>query len=1160
MPDFVHLHCHTQYSLLDGAAEINKMMMKAKADEMKAVAITDHGNMFGAFKFYMSATKHGVKPILGCEFYMVEDRFQKSFERGTRDKRWHQLLLAKDALGYKNLSKLCSLGFIEGMYGNFPRIDMELLRKYKEGIIATTCCVAARVPRTFLEEGPEAAEKVFLEFLDLFEDDYYVEIQRHGIKGIDQDGCNVFLMEMAKKHNVKLLATNDSHYVERDDFEAHDILLCINTGENKSTPKGDGKGFRFGFENDQFYFKTKAEMYEVYKDIPEALETSIEIMEKISTPNLKRDILLPNFALPEGFLNMDDFLKHVSFEGAKRRYGGSLDSEVVERLEFELKVITDMGFAGYFLIVQDFIAAARDLGVAVGPGRGSAAGSLVAFVTGITNIDPIKYNLLFERFLNPERVSMPDIDIDFDDDNRQRVIEYVIDKYGKNQVAQIITYGTMAAKSSIKDVARVLELPLDDANRIAKLVPDTPGISLAKAFDEVKELNDIKLKDDLEGKTVQYAQVLEGSVRQRGIHAAGVIIAPDDITEYIPVCTAKDADLLVTQFDGKVIEDAGMLKMDFLGLKTLSIIRDAILNVKKRHGIHIDPDEIPLDDVKTFELYQRGETVGTFQFESEGMRQYLKQLKPTNIEDLIAMNALYRPGPMDYIPDFIDRKQGRQTVEYPHEWLEGILKPTYGIMVYQEQIMQTAQIIAGFSLGKADVLRRAMGKKKLDEMQLMKVDFVAGAEAKGVDPKQAADIFSIMEKFASYGFNRSHSAAYSVVAFQTAYMKANYPAEYMASVLTHNMTDIKKVNFFLTECQRMKATTLGPDVNESNVKFTVNKEGQIRFALTAIKGVGTAAVEALVEEREKGGPYTDIFDLVKRVNMQSVNRKCFESLAYSGAFDSFGYTRSTYFHQLPGEETHVLENALKFGSRYQRDQESSQVSLFGEASKEEFPDPVIPEVEAWGQIEKLSIEKEYTGIYLSGHPLDDYRLEMEHLVSCNVTEVEDKKGRDLSIAGIVTSAVHKVTKTNKPFGRFVLEDFEGSMEIVMFNEDYLKNKHFMVEGQMIFIKGAYKPRFYNSDNYEFKVNNIELLQEVRNKYNFDLTIKMTVESLTEELIQEINDLCENNPGGSVLRLKLYDVEGKTMLPFFSRKLKLDVNSKVLAQLDSHEHFKFELKT
>ena len=703
MPDFCHLHVHTQYSLLDGAAKIPDLIAKAKKDEMKALAITDHGNMYGVFKFVAEAKQQDIIPIIGCEFYIAADHHDK------KDKiRYHQVLLAKNEIGYRNLSKLCSLGFIEGYYYH-PRVDKDLIRQYKEGLIATTCCLAAEVPRAIIDNGEEKAEELFREWFEMFGDDYYIELQRHGIK--DQDQVNEVLVRWAKKYNVKMIATNDSHYVNEDDWEAHDILLCLQTGKDISDTN------RFKFENNQFFFKTKQEMAQLFQDIPEALDNTLEIVSKVETPELKRDILLPNYTLPEGFQSEDDYLKHLAFKGAQGRFG-ELSVEITERIDFELKVIKDMGFAGYFLIVQDFVEAARNINVSVGPGRGSAAGSIIAYSTGITNIDPIKYNLLFERFLNPERISMPDIDIDFDDVGRQKVIDYVVDKYGKNQVAQIITFGTMAAKMAIRDVGRVLGLPLPDTDKLAKLVPEMPGTSLESAFRDIKELGDIKNGNgnELATKTLRFAQTLEGSARHTGIHAAGVIIAPDDLTKFIPICKSKDSDLYVTQFDGKYIEDAGMLKMDFLGLKTLSIITDAIKNIKKRNGVEIDIDSIPLDDEKTYELYQRGDTVGTFQFESEGMRMYLKDLQPTNIEDLIAMNALYRPGPMDYIPEFIDRKHGRKQVTYPHEWLEEILKPTYGIMIYQEQIMRTAQIMAGYTLGSADILRRAMGKKKVEEM------------------------------------------------------------------------------------------------------------------------------------------------------------------------------------------------------------------------------------------------------------------------------------------------------------------------------------------------------------------------------------------------------------------------------------------------------------
>ena len=1152
MPDFCHLHCHTQYSLLDGAADIYSLMKKAKADDMKAVAITDHGNMFGAFKFYSAAKANDILPIIGCEFYIVEDRFQKEFTGGRKDKRYHQLLLAKDANGYKNLSKLCSLGFIEGAYGNFPRIDKQLLMQYKDGLIATSCCVAAEVPRTFLEKGEEAAEKVFLEWLDIFGEDYYVELQRHGLQGIDQDGVNVFMMKMARKHNVKMIATNDSHYVEKEDYNAHDILLCINTGDFKSTPIGDGKGYRFGFENDQFYFKSKAEMAELFKDVPEALDNTMEIVSKITAPQLKRDILLPNYTLPQGFNNEDEYLKHLAFEGAKRKYP-EVNSEVAERLEFELKVIKDMGFSGYFLIVQDFIAAAKQIGVAVGPGRGSAAGSAVAFATGITNLDPIKYSLLFERFLNPERVSMPDIDIDFDDEGRQKVIDYVVDKYGKNQVAQIITYGTMAAKSSIRDVARVLQYPLADTDKLAKMIPDGVGMNLKKAFEENPELKTIRHQvDTMPGLVLREAEKLEGSIRQRGIHAAGVIIAPSDITEYIPVCTAKDADLLVTQFDGKVIEDAGMLKMDFLGLKTLSIINDALKNVKENRGIDIDIDKIPLDDELTFELYQRGDTIGTFQFESEGMRMYLKDLKPTNIEDLIAMNALYRPGPMDYIPDFINRKHGKVPVEYPHEWLEPILKNTYGIMVYQEQIMQAAQIMAGYSLGSADILRRAMGKKIASEMEKQKVIFVKGATEKGVDKKKAEEIFDVMAKFANYGFNRSHSAAYSILAYQTGYLKAHYPAEYMAAVLTHNMNDIKQVTFFLSESNRMGILTLGPDVNESQKKFTVNEAGEIRFALSAIKGVGDAAVEGLVEERVAGGPFISIFDITKRVNLRSVNKKCLENLALAGAFDSFGLNRSQYFHD-EGDGSYLIEKAVKFGNQFQNQKATAVHSLFGESlMTEAVDDPPIPDCKPWTLIEKLEKEKEVTGMYISGHPLDQYELELKNFCT-PISELDNYKGRDVKIGGIVTSCMIRVDKKGRKFALFSVEDMTGSTGLALFAEDYLKYRHMVEEiGTIIYLKGKYQPRYKSEDQFELRISGIELLSEVREKYAKGLIVNLHLSDISEKLIKNLEEAIKNNQGDYGLKFKVVDNTEKVDIEFSAKTNKINLSNELIKVLKKNE--------
>lgn len=1201
MPEFTHLHCHTQYSLLDGAADIDAYMKKAQEDGMKGLAITDHGNMFGVFKFHQSAIKHGLKPIIGCEFYMVEDRHQKEFKNGKRDKRYHQLMLAKNEQGYKNLSKLCSLGFIEGFYSKFPRIDKELIRQYKDGLIATTCCVAAEVPQTFLNKGPEEAERVFLEWLDLFGEDYYIELQRHQLKGIDQDGVNRFLLTMAQKHNVKVVATNDSHYVEQDDWLAHDILLCVNTGDFQRVPVGeretpevriqlDGKWYyedlnkltrthgndpavrqalqaleannnrkRFGFENDQFYFKTSEEMAELFKDVPQSIETSMEIFDKIETPELARDILLPNYTLPEGYADQWDYLKHITLERAKQRFD-HFDQTVVDRLDYELKVIKEMGFAGYFLIVQDFVKAAKERGVLVGPGRGSAAGSAIAYAIGITNIDPIKYNLLFERFLNPERVSMPDIDIDFDDANRQKVIDYVIEKYGKNQVAQIITYGTMAAKSSIRDVGRVLQYPLGETDKLAKMVPEGPGVSLKKAFADNPDLEKIRQEEASEaGKVLNLAKKLEGSVRQRGIHAAGVIIAPNDLTDYIPVCTAADADLFVTQFEGKYIEDAGMLKMDFLGLKTLSIIKDACDLVKQNYGVDIVTDDIPLDDPATLKLYQRGDTIATFQFESDGMRKHLKELKPTTIEDLIAMNALYRPGPMQYIETFIKRKHGLEPTEYPHASLEELLQPTYGIMVYQEQIMQCAQIIGGFSLGKADILRRAMGKKKMEVMQAMKSEFVEGASAKDIDQAKADEIFAIMEKFAAYGFNRSHSAAYTVLAFQTAYLKANYPAEYMASVLTHNISDIKKLNFFLAECKRMGLITLGPDVNESALNFTVNDKGEIRYAMAGIKGVGSSAVEAIIAERQAQGPFESLFDLTKRVNLRSVNKKALESLAQAGAFDAFAVYRSRYF--IATDEGTTLERAVRFGNQYQQQLQSNQNSLFGEeVMVATVNEPIIPEGEPWSFTEMLDKELEVTGMYISGHPLDEYRIELMQMCT-PVSDIEVRKNIELKVGGMMKRPEKRMTKKGRPFGVFELEDFSGSIKLFLWGETFLKLQHLMTDGEAIMVMGKYQQKKYSEDEeYEFNVVNMELLHEAREKYANGIKLFLPVIDISEEMIDRLDQVLNRHKGATPVRFSLVDQLDKYKVEFICRKHMINLTNECIADLETIPDLQYHILT
>ncbi|MFL5728355.1 MAG: DNA polymerase III subunit alpha, partial [Cytophagaceae bacterium] len=860
------------------------------------------------------------------------------------------------------------------------------------------------------------------------------------------------------------------------------------------------------------------------------------------------DILLPNFALPPGFVTMDDYLHHLTFLGAKKRYK-EISSEIEERLNFELSVIKMMGFAGYFLIVSDFIAAGKNIGVAVGPGRGSAAGSAVAYCIGITNIDPIKYSLLFERFLNPERVTMPDIDIDFDDEGRQRVIDYVVDKYGKNQVAQIVTFGTMAARSSIKDVARTLDLPLADANYLAKLVPEMPGTTLAKAFDEVPELKEIKKGNDLKAQTLNLAEKLEGSVRNTGIHAAGVIIAPDDITNYIPVCVSKDSELFVTQFDGKVIESAGMLKMDFLGLKTLSIIKDALILIKKNYGVDIDIDTIPEDDAKTFALYQRGDTVGTFQFESDGMRMYLKDLKPTTIEDLIAMNALYRPGPMQFIPNFINRKHGKEKVEYPHPLLENLLKNTYGIMVYQEQIMQTAQVLAGYSLGGADLLRRAMGKKDKEKMAKEKEKFVKGAKEKhNVEKEKAEEVFSIMEKFAEYGFNRSHSAAYSVVAYQTAYLKANYPAEYMASVLTHNMSNIDKVSFFMDECKRQNIQVLGPDINESGMYFEVNKEGKIRFGLGAIKGTGEAAVESIISERNENGPYKNFFNFAERVNLRTVNKKTFECLAYAGGFDSFtDLHRAQYFFIPQGDTGNLIEKAIRYGNAYRNEKDASQVSLFGASGNVEIPVPRVPDSEQWGDIEKLKYEKDVVGFYISGHPLDQFRLELENFCNCTLDKVMETRNKDVTIAGIVTKANVRQTKTGKSFVIFAIEDYSDTIEMALFGEDFQKLGHWIKPGEFLHIKGKMQQR-YNTDMWEFKPGSVQLLADIRAKLLKNIQVKLDLAMVTPDIIEQMEALFGENKGSCSIKMLLSDNSENISVEMFSRKYKVEPNNMFIDKL------------
>lgn len=1151
MSDFVHLHLHTQYSILDGATRIPDLVNRAKELGMPALAITDHGNMYGVKSFYDQVKAAGIKPILGCEVYLAPNSRHDKTEKEDRF-RFHLILLAKNKAGYQNLVRLVSLSFIEGFYYK-PRIDWEILEKYHDGLIACSSCLGGELPKAVLHRGEEAAIEVIRKYKSVFGEDYYVELQDHGYP--DQKKANEIMARLARANEVKIIATNDVHYLNKEDALAQEILICLSTGKDFS----DTNRMKFTGEE---YFKTAEEMKDLFSKYPEAIINTLEVADKVETYDLDREVLLPAFNLPEGFDNQDDYLRHITYEGAARRYE-HLTDEIRDRLDYELQVISGMGFAGYFLIVQDFISAARDMNVSVGPGRGSAAGSAVAYCTGITDIDPIRFKLLFERFLNPERVSMPDIDIDFDEDGRDDVLRWVVNKYGKERVAQIITFGTMAAKSAIRDVGRVVELPLDEVNKIAKLVPEGPKVTLKSAYSDSHELK--KIKDNGEEKVVQtlsMAETLEGSVRHTGVHACGVIIGPEDLIEHIPLSTSKETDLYLTQYDGKHIENVGMLKMDFLGLKTLSIIREAVDNVRLSKGIEIDMDAISYEDKKTFELYQRGETIGTFQFESPGMRGYLKELKPTNIEDLIAMNALYRPGPMEFIPQFIKRKQGREKVEYPHPWLEDILEDTYGIMVYQEQIMQTAQIVGGYSLGSADLLRRAMGKKKMDVMEKQKDIFLQGAEQKGVERQKASQIFGIMQEFAKYGFNRSHSAAYSVVAFQTAYLKANFPAEYMAAVLSRNFSDIKKIKVYMDECRRMGLQVLGPDVNESFLRFTVNQDGHIRFGLAAVKGVGEGAMEEMISERQKNGPFNDVYDFVERVSLKAVNKKVMESLALSGALDNLGDIRRYQYVHADDNQPTFIDALVRYGVRMQEEKGGAQQSLFGGTTEITVTRPAPPACPEWPSLRILNEEKELVGIYLSAHPLDDYKLEIEHFCNASLSDLQNfdsLKNKELRVAGIVTQAQHLTTKNNKPYGKIQLEDFTDQHSLMFFSKDYMSFRNYLEPGYSLYLAGRVGPRPFNEDELEFKVRDIKLLSEIRENMIRSLILRVSISDLTEELLSELERMLKKNAGQTELKLFIVDPVEKVWISMFSRSHRIDLSQELMDFIQSKSEFEFKIE-
>jgi DNA polymerase III subunit alpha len=1171
--DFVHLHNHTQFSVLQSTISIAALVKAASQQKMPAVAMTDHANLMGAFHFVRDILYHNktvetknkeavekgeeptevkMKPIVGCEFFVCEDHKNKS----VKDNGYQVVLLAKTKKGYHNLAKMSSIGYTEGFY-YVPRIDRKVIQQYKEDIIVLSGNLHGEIPNKILNLGENQAEEALLWWKKEFGEDFYIEVMRHNQE--DENRVNESLISLARKHDVKIVATNNTFYIEKENANAHDILLCVKEGEKQSTPIGRGRGYRYGLPNQEYYFKSGEEMKQLFNNLPEAISNISEIVDKIEIYNLAREVLLPKFEIPAEFNVPEDaldggvrgenaYLKHLTFEGAKRRYK-EITPEIQERLDFELLTIENSGYPGYFLIVQDFIAEARNMGVSVGPGRGSAAGSVVAYCLKITNIDPLKYNLLFERFLNPDRVSLPDIDIDFDDEGRSSVMDYVIRKYGKKQVAQIITYGKMATKSAIRDTARVLDLPLFEADKIAKLIPGMMPSkwNLARflnekedlikktvrpeEFEKIKELIGLANESDLGGETIQQAKVLEGNLRNTGIHACGVIITPSDITDFVPVATAKDSDLFVTQFDNSVVESAGLLKMDFLGLKTLTLIKDTVKLVKYRSNIDLNPDEFPIDDVKTYELFQRGETVGIFQYESAGMQKYMKELKPTVFPDLIAMNALYRPGPIAYIPSFIKRKNGEEPIEYDLDDCEELLKDTYGITVYQEQVMLLSQKLADFSKGDADVLRKAMGKKMIDVLAKMEPKFITQAMAKGHAKDKLEKIWNDWKAFAEYAFNKSHSTCYAWIAYQTAYLKANYPAEYMAAVLSNNMSDIKQVSFFMEECKRMGLKVLGPDVNESFYKFTVNDDYAVRFGMGAVKGVGSGAVATIVENR-KTTKYKSIFDLTKRIDLRAANKKALENLALAGGFDSFGNTtRAQYFHD-DGDGITFYEKAIRYGAKFQENENSSQVSLFGESSDVQIAEPVVPPCEDWSTMEKLAKEKEVVGIYISGHPLDDFKYEMKYFCNSKLESLKDLNqfvSKSLTFGGIISNVQHRIAKNGKGWALFHLEGYDESYEFKIFGEEYMKYRHYLIPNSFTYIKVLVKEGWPNKETGKkgdpmIQFSEFKMLQDVFDNFAKKLSILLDIKDLNTEFISKLNAVFQENKGNNPVSFDIVELE------------------------------------
>lgn len=1276
MKEFVHLHVHTQYSILDGQASIPNLVEKALKDGMRGMAVTDHGNMMGIKEFYnyvkskrksaqsalkdlqekllaldtaedfgeyatreeaqkaleqQIATKKRAaefKPIFGCEMYVAR-RGMRTKECKEDQSGWHLIVLAKNEKGYHNLIKLVSHAWVDGFYMR-PRTDHAELEKYREGLIVCSACIGGEVPQKILSGNLEAAEEAVLWFKKCFGDDYYLELQRHEVKDPNQRAnretfplqqkVNRQLVELAHKHQIKLMCSNDSHFVNEENAEAHDRLICLSTGRDLDDPK------RMLYTK-QEWFKTQAEMNHVFEDIPEALENTCEILDKIEVYSIDHAPIMPNFAIPEDFGTEEmyrekyteqdlyeeftrdehgnvvideeagkkkiehlggyeklyrikleaDYLSKLAYEGAHRRYGEELSEEVTERINFELYIMKTMGFPGYFLIVQDYINAARnDLGVSVGPGRGSAAGSVVAYCLGITQIDPIKYDLLFERFLNPDRISLPDIDVDFDDDGRGRVLNWVTQKYGAEKVAHIITYGKMATKLALKDVARVQKLPLEESNRLCKLVPDrmpegpdgkTLKMNLPNVISISKELQEAEASSNkVLADTIKFAKMLEGNIRNTGVHACGTIICRDDVSDWVPVSTAEDKDtkekLLCTQYDGRVIEETGLIKMDFLGLKTLSIIKEAVENIRQSIGIEIDIDNISIDDPATYQLYCDGRTVGTFQFESPGMQKYLRQLQPSTFEDLIAMNALYRPGPMDYIPSFIARKHGKEPIEYDLPCMEKYLKDTYGITVYQEQVMLLSRVIANFTRGESDTLRKAMGKKLIEKLNHMYPKFIEGGKANGYDPKILEKIWEDWRKFASYAFNKSHATCYSWVAYQTAYLKANFPSQYMAGNMTRNKTNISEITKLMDECKSMGIRTLCPDVNESRLKFSVNRKGDIRFGMAAVKGVGEAAVEAIVEEREKNGLYKSVYDFFERINYTQCNRKAIESLIYSGAFDSFEtISRDQFFAENDNGETFV-GTLIRYGIKYQQDKALAQNSLFGSSEAVEIKKPEAPtDYQEWGELLRLNKEREYVGIYLTAHPLDEYYVILHDICNTKIEELEDLENlvdRELTIGGIVSGYKEGRTKKGHPYGRVVIEDYTGSYEFVLFGRDMIEWKNYFLEGNILYIRAKVQNRPYREDLLELKIAGIDLLSEIKDKLINKLTVTVYPDKLNSQTTEELAVMMRENTGNVEVYFKIVDSDEHMYVLMKSSLGEVEVKKSILDFFDAHSAFEYKI--